>query len=63
MTQTAIQRQLLSYIDNDVERFKQEQQSQACQTIYPSEAIKIPRARETYFPDVEMESVGLIQSL
>ena len=53
----ALQGHLLSYIDNAMEQFEQKQRSQACQSIYPSQAIKMPRARETYFPDVEMESV------
>ena len=40
-----------------MDRFEQIQRSQACIAIYPRQAIKMPRARETYFPDVEMESV------
>ena len=54
---SAIQSHPLSYIDNAMGRLEQRQRSQACQAIYTSQAIKMPRARETYFPDVEMESV------
>ena len=53
----ALQGHLLSYIDNAMEQFEQKQRSQVCQSIYPSQAIKMPRARETYFLDAEMESV------
>ena len=41
-----------------MERFEQRRRVQDCQAINPGQAIKTPRARETYFPDVEMESVG-----
>ena len=40
-----------------MEKFKQTQRTQACQAIYPSQKIKMLRARLTYFPDVETESV------
>ena len=44
-----------------MKRFEQRQRRQACQAIYPSEAMKMPRARESYFRDVEMGSVELRQ--
>ena len=43
----ALQGHLLSYINNAMEQFEQGQRSQACQAIYISQAIKMPRARET----------------
>ena len=55
---STIQEHLLSYIDNTMERFQQRQQSQSCKAIYRSQAIKMPTARDTYSPDVEMKSVG-----
>ena len=45
----ALQGHLLSYIDNAMERFEQRQRSEACQAIYTSQVIEMPRARETYF--------------
>ena len=41
-----------------MERFEQRQRSKATQAIYPSQVIKMPRSRETFFPAVEGESVG-----
>ena len=54
----AIQQKLLSCIDNAMEQFEQRQRSHSCQAIYSKQAIKMPRARETYFTSVEVESVG-----
>ena len=63
---SSIQKQLLSYIDNSMERFEQRQRSQAFQAIYSSQAfqaiyssqaIKMTRYRDIYFPDVEMVSI------
>ena len=55
---SAIQGQLLSNIHNAMKRLEQIQRSQACQAIHPSQAIKMPRARETHFSDVEMKLFG-----
>ena len=54
---SSIQKQLLSYIDNSMERFEQRQRTQVFQVIFSSQAIKMPIYRDIYFPDVEKESI------
>ena len=52
-----MQGHLRTYLDEAMERFRQDQQERAYQAIYPSQRIKLARAQETHTPDVEMESV------
>ena len=56
MTST-MQGHLRTYLDEDIERFHQDQRERAYQAIYPSQIIKPARIQETYTPDIEMESV------
>ena len=54
---TTTQGLLQTYLDEAMERFRQDQQKRAYQAIYPSQRIKPARSLERYTPDVEMESV------
>ena len=54
---TTTQGLLQTYLDEAMERFRQDQQKRAYQAIYPSQRIKTVRSLERYTPDVEMESV------
>uniref|UniRef100_A0AAV1T405 Uncharacterized protein n=1 Tax=Peronospora matthiolae TaxID=2874970 RepID=A0AAV1T405_9STRA len=58
-----MQGNLQSYLTEAMERFQQDQRELMYQAIYPSQRIKPAIIRETYTPDVEMESVRSYISL
>lgn len=53
----ATQGHLQAYFDAAMKHFQDEQQENARKAIYPSQRVMMPKVRDAYTPDAEMESV------